>query len=163
MAPDTRSAVASAPSSAASPAVSCVALTKEYAGRLALDHLSLEVPAGRVLGLLGPNGAGKTTLIRILLGLVSATSGAATVLGERVPSKTVLPRIGYMPQNLAVYTDLKVRQNLQLFGRLYGLSGSALTTRVAAALELVHLAERREARVSELSGGMQRRVSLAGA
>ncbi len=121
------------------------------------------MPRGTLLGLLGPNGAGKTTLIRILLGLTPATDGEATLLGAAVPAPEVLPRIGYMPQNLAVYADLKVRQNLDLFGRLYGLPRERLEARKAEVLRLVHLEERSASRVSELSGGMQRRVSLAAA
>jgi ABC-2 type transport system ATP-binding protein len=145
------------------PAFACTALTKSFGPVRALDHLDLEVARGTLLGLLGPNGAGKTTLIRILLGLTPPTSGRAMVLGEPVPARSVLPSIGYMPQSLAVYTDLRVRQNLELFGRLQGVRGKALGQRTSSALELVHLTDRRESRVSELSGGMQRRVSLAGA
>lgn len=144
-------------------AVICRGVTKRFGPIEALRGLDLSVPSGTLLGLLGPNGAGKTTLIRILLGLTPMTSGEASVFGIRVPSRAVLPRIGYMPQHLAIYTDLKVRQNLELFGRLYGVPGERLRRRVDTVLELVQLAERRGARVAELSGGMQRRVSLAAA
>ncbi len=145
------------------PAIVCRDLGKRFGTVTALRDLDLEVPRGTLLGLLGPNGAGKTTLIRILLGLTPPTEGTASLLGAAVPSREVLPRIGYMPQNLAVYTDLKVRQNLDLFGRLYGLPRERLEERKAKVLELVHLEERSDSRVSELSGGMQRRVSLAAA
>ncbi len=145
------------------PAISCDRVVKRFGTVTALRDLSLVVPRGMLLGLLGPNGAGKTTLIRILLGLAPMTEGRATLLGAAVPSKEILPRIGYMPQNLAVYTDLKVRQNLELFGRLYGLPRERLEERRKEVLALVHLEERTESRVSELSGGMQRRVSLAAA
>ena len=142
-------------------AFECQGVTKLFGPVTALRGLDLAVPSGTLLGLLGPNGAGKTTLIRILLGLTRASKGTARVLGFPVPTKDVLPRVGYMPQSLAVYTDLKVRQNLELFGRLYGLRGGSLDQAVGASLDLVRLRDRREARVSELSGGMQRRVSLA--
>lgn len=145
------------------PAFSCRRVVKRFGEVAALRGLTLSVPRGTLLGLLGPNGAGKTTLIRILLGLTPMTEGRANLLGEDVPSKEVLPRIGYMPQNLAVYTDLKVRQNLELFGRLYGLSRERLAARAEEVLGLVHLEDRAASRVSELSGGMQRRVSLAAA
>ncbi len=145
------------------PAISCRGVVKRFGTVTALRELDLEVPRGTLLGLLGPNGAGKTTLIRILLGLTPMTEGRASLLGAPVPSKAVLPRIGYMPQNLAVYTDLKVRQNLALFGRLYGLPRERLEARAKEVLDLVHLQERSGSRVSELSGGMQRRVSLAAA
>jgi ABC-2 type transport system ATP-binding protein len=144
-------------------AISCRGVSKRFGAITALDKLDLDIPHGILLGLLGPNGAGKTTLIRILLGLTPMTEGRATLLGAEVPSKSILPRVGYMPQNLAVYTDLKVRQNLELFGRLYGLPREELEPRATTALDLVRLTDRREARVSELSGGMQRRVSLAAA
>ena len=130
---------------------------------VALDRLDLEVSRGLLLGLLGPNGAGKTTLIRVLLGLTPITSGRATLLGAEVPSKEMLPRVGYMPQNLAVYPDLTVEENLALFGRLFGVVGERLRTRTTEVLDLVRLAGRRHSLVMELSGGMQRRVSFAAA
>jgi ABC-2 type transport system ATP-binding protein len=144
-------------------AVSCRAVTKHFGPVVALNRFSLQIGRGTLLGLLGPNGAGKTTLIRILLGLTPLTEGSATVLGSTVPPTTVLPRIGYMPQNLAVYTDLTVRQNLELFGRLYRLGHDRLEDRKKAVLDLVQLTDRQASRVSQLSGGMQRRVSLAAA
>ena len=130
---------------------------------MALDRLDLEVPRGVLLGLLGPNGAGKTTLIRVLLGLTAMTDGQATLLGAEVPSKAVLRRIGYMPQNLAVYPDLTVEENIALFGRLFGIVGDRLRSRTSEVLDLVRLAERRRSLLMELSGGMQRRVSFAAA
>ena len=138
-------------------------LTKRFGSVVALRDLTLSAPSGELLGLLGPNGAGKTTLIRILLGLTPISDGDAWVLGAAVPARSVLPRIGYMPQNVAVYPDLTVRQNLELFGRLHGLGKERLRGRVRAALDLVRLSDRQGSRVAELSGGMQRRVSLAAA
>ena len=116
-----------------------------------------------VLGLLGPNGAGKTTLIRILLGLTRPTTGDATVFGQPVDHPSVRARVGYMPQDLAVYTDLTVAENLELFGRLYGLGGARLEARSREVLAVVRLTERRRSLVAELSGGMRRRVSFAAA
>jgi len=153
----------STPSGGPGAAIACHGVAKSFGPVVALRDLDLEVPRGILLGLLGPNGAGKTTLIRILLGLTPMTGGSASLLGSRVPSKSALPRVGYMPQNLAVYPDLTVQQNLQLFGRLYGLDRSRLEARTAAVLDLVRLGDRRGSRVSVLSGGMQRRVSLAAA
>ena len=145
------------------PAIGCRGLTKRFGTVVALDRLDLEVPRGVLLGLLGPNGAGKTTLIRILLGLATITDGRATLLGAEVPSKAVLPRVGYMPQNLAVYPDLTVGENVELFGRLFGVVGDRLQRRTSEVLDLVRLAGRRHDLVLELSGGMQRRVSFAAA
>ena len=144
-------------------AVSCQGVTKHFGSLVAVDDLTLEVPKGTLLGLLGPNGAGKTTLIRILLGLTRISKGKAEVLGESLPSKLILPHLGYMPQNLAIYLDLTVEQNLLLFGRLQGLRGDLLASRIDESLKRVVLSDRRGDMVSHLSGGMQRRVSLAAA
>jgi ABC-2 type transport system ATP-binding protein len=144
-------------------AISCTNLTKRFGSITAVDDLSIRVPRGTLLGLLGPNGAGKTTLIRILLGLTRITEGMAEVLGESVPSKEILPRVGYMPQNLATYLDLTVEQNLSLFGHLQGMRGKPLSERIDESLKRVALAERKKDLVAHLSGGMQRRVSLAAA
>jgi len=138
-------------------------LVKRFGEILALDRVTLDVPTGEVLGLLGPNGAGKTTLIRILLGLTRPTSGEVKLLGEPAGARNVRSRVGYMPQELAVYTDLTVEENVELFGRLQGVPGARLETREREVLELVQLSPRRRSLVSELSGGMRRRVSLAAA
>jgi len=151
------------PDSATRPVIRCEDLVKRFGSLEALRGVSLEVRPGTVLGLLGPNGAGKTTLIRILLGLTPPTTGKAEVLGVPVPPRSVLQRIGYMPQNRAIYTDLTVEQNLRFFGRLQGLGQPRLSARIHEVLSRVALTGRRRSLVSELSGGMQRRVSLAGA
>jgi ABC-2 type transport system ATP-binding protein len=147
----------------AGPAVSTRDLTKRFGSVTALNRFTVEVPRGVTLGLLGPNGAGKTTLLRVLLGLTAPTAGRAEVLGQVVPSRSVLGRIGYMPQELATYTDLTVEENLELFGRLYSLRGAPLRARIATVLDLVRLEDRRRSVVAELSGGMRRRVSFAAA
>jgi len=144
-------------------AISVRGLVKRFGDVTALDRVTLEVPTGQVLGLLGPNGAGKTTLIRILLGLTRPTSGEARLLGEPAGARAARPRVGYMPQDLAVYVDLSVSENVELFGRLYGVEGARLRVRERDVLELVHLTDRRRSVVAELSGGMRRRVSLAAA
>ena len=145
------------------PAISVRNLEKRFGEVTALSNVTLAVPPGVVLGLLGPNGAGKTTLIRILLGLTRPTSGSATVFGRPLESRSLRARVGYMPQDVAVYTDLTVEENLALFGRLYGMWGARLRERAREVLELVHLTERRRSLVAELSGGMRRRVSFAAA
>ena len=144
-------------------AISVLGLVKRFGDNLALDGVTLDVPTGQVLGLLGPNGAGKTTLIRILLGLTRPTSGHAQLLGKPAGDRAVRPRVGYMPQDLAVYTDLTVQENVELFGRLQGVHGEQLHARGKDVLHLVQLSQRRRDIVSELSGGMRRRVSLASA
>jgi ABC-2 type transport system ATP-binding protein len=161
--PSPGAAVPTLPTASPAPAVSTRRLEKKFGEVTALDHVTLDIPPGLVLGLLGPNGAGKTTLIRILLGLTRPTSGEASVLGQPVGLRSARARVGYMPQDLAVYTDLTVEENLALFGRLNGLGGARLRTRSREVLELVRLTERRRSLVSELSGGMRRRVSFASA
>ena len=143
------------------PAIVTRDLVKRFGDIDALRGVSLAVPRGVTFGLLGPNGAGKTTLLRICLGLTAPTSGTAAVLGEEIPPRRVLPKTGYMPQDLAVYLDLTVGENLALFGRLVGMEQDAIETRTSEVLELVELSGRVESLVSTLSGGMRRRTSLA--
>ncbi|MCI4354035.1 MAG: ABC transporter ATP-binding protein [Thermoplasmata archaeon] len=145
------------------PAVEVHDLSKRFGTVTALDRLTLEIPRCTVFGLLGPNGAGKTTLIRILLGLTRGSSGTAQVLGGPAGSPEARGRLGYMPQDLATYLELTVAENLELFGRLYGVRGANLARRVDEVLRLVHLIDRRRDLVATLSGGLRRRVSFAAA
>jgi ABC-2 type transport system ATP-binding protein len=134
---------------------------KAYRGRSALSGLDLEVPRGRVYCLLGPNGAGKSTLIRVLCGLLRPDAGIIEVLGWRVPSIRIQSQIGYMPQEIALYDDLTISQNLRFFGELYELPRDQIRRRSDELLSLVELSDRRGERVGALSGGMKRRASLA--
>ncbi len=136
-------------------------LRKEYGKILAVQDLCLDIPSGCIYGLIGPNGSGKTTAIKVLMGLVKASSGRAEVLGRRVPVQGKDGRVSYMPQELALYTDLTVRENLQLFAELNGLEPAAFAEREKEVLEVVGLSERRDELVGRLSGGMQHRASLA--
>lgn len=143
------------------PAVLCKNLSKNFREVQALDGLTLLIPKGVTFGLLGPNGAGKTTCLRLWLGLTPPSDGVAFVLGRALPPWDVLPRIGYMPQDLAIYPDLSVEENLALFGRLAGMEAEAIERRTDEVLRLVDIAERRGDPVAHLSGGMRRRTSLA--
>lgn len=136
-------------------------LRKSFGKLDALKGLDFRVGQGEVYGLIGPNGSGKTTTIRILCGLLRADGGEGTVFGVPAGSQDVRSMIGYMPQELAVYPDLKVKQNLDFFGRLNGLGGERLATREKALLRLVALDGRGDSLVSTLSGGMKHRLSLA--
>lgn len=136
-------------------------LRKEFDGIIAVDGLTLRIRKGTLYGLVGPNGSGKTTTIRILTGLARADGGKAFLLGEQVPVTRNLPRIGYMPQELAVYSELTVHENLELFAGLYSIRGELFEERERALLEIAGLRDRRDSLVSELSGGMRHRVSLA--
>src|SRR3989304_30815 len=124
-------------------AIACRGPSKSFGKIEALHGLPLTVPSGVTFGLLGPNGAGKTTSPRLWLGLTAPTAGKAKVLGESIPPRAVLPRIGYMPQDLAIYLDLTVEENLACFGRLVGMDENAIDRRTAEVLKLVDIAERR--------------------
>ncbi len=141
--------------------VSATGLRKSFKSRTALDGLDFSVERGQLYGLAGPNGAGKTTLIRTLCGLLKPDEGEARLLGWRMPSFRVRAQLGYMPQDLAIYNDLSVMQNLEFFGGLYDLSRAQVRDRADELLALVHLGDRKKQRVGTLSGGMKRRVSLA--
>jgi len=141
--------------------VRATGLRKRFGKRAALDGLDLSIAQGSLYGLAGPNGAGKTTLIRTLCGILRPDEGEAHLLGWRMPSARVRSQLGYMPQDFAVYNDLSVLQNLEFFGELYELRRTQVRERASELLDLVQLSDRRNQRVGTLSGGMQRRVSLA--
>ena len=140
-------------------------LVKRYGDRVAVDRVSFEVGKGQTVGLLGPNGAGKTTTLSIITGLAVADSGSVHVGGvsiERDPI-AVKRQIGLVPQDLALYDEISARHNLQVFGGLYGLSGARLDRAIDDALSLVGLADRSRELVRGYSGGMKRRLNIAGA
>ncbi|RYG44113.1 ABC transporter ATP-binding protein [bacterium] len=147
------------------PVLRACGLTKRYGERVAVDDLSLDIPAGGFYGLLGPNGAGKTTTLSMLVGVLKPDGGTIEFGGAAVNagSPVYKRRIGYVPQELALYDDLSAADNLRFFGALYGLSGKTLETRVSAALELAGLLDRAKDRVDGFSGGMKRRLNLAAA
>ena len=134
-------------------------------GVLALDDVSLQVPAGSVFGLLGPNGAGKTTTLRVLAGLTHASSGRALVagFGPAVDPLAVRSRLGYLEQDPRAYGWMTGRDQLRLIGRLHGFNGPGLDQAVADALIRVDLAGAADRRTSGYSGGMRQRLGIAGA
>jgi len=113
-------------------------------------------------GLLGPNGAGKSTTIHCLCGLMSADKGRIEVNGKKVHDDpgSIHQEIGFVPQTLALYENLSVQHNLEIFGGLFGLNGKELSTRIQWALEIAQLESRESDLVSSLSGGMKRRLNL---
>ena len=136
-------------------------LTKAFGPRMVLRKLSFEVAAGEFVVLLGPNGAGKTTLIRILASLMRPAFGEVVVAGCRLPQQAaeVRRRIGVLSHQPLLYGDLSAEQNLQFYGRMYGLLN--LAERVEKALDQVGLTLRRRDPVRSYSRGMQQRLSLA--
>jgi ABC-2 type transport system ATP-binding protein len=136
-------------------------LTKKFGDLTAVDNLNLKLPKGEVFGFIGPNGSGKTTAIKMLCGLLKPTLGESYVLGKKIPDASIYPRIGYMPQETALYMDLTVKQTIQFFGEIYGLSKDAIVKREKDLLDFVDLKARRDEIVYNLSGGMKHRLSLA--
>ncbi|WP_395141746.1 ABC transporter ATP-binding protein [Armatimonas sp.] len=140
-------------------------LTKRYGERVAVDRLSLSVKRGERFGLLGPNGAGKTTTISMLVGALKPDSGEILFNGEPLAGESdpLKRKIGYVPQELALYDDLTAVENLRFFGAIYGLGGTKRNERVEASLELAGLTDRAKNKVRTFSGGMKRRLNLAAA
>ena len=138
-------------------------VTVKFPDQLAIDGISLTVPAGAILGLIGPSGAGKTTTIRVLTGALVPTSGSVSVLGEepRRFRRQTRERIGYMPQSFTLYPDLTVRENVDFVGSLFGMFLWSRRRRTREVLKLVDLWEVRKRHAGKLSGGMQRRLELA--
>jgi ABC-2 type transport system ATP-binding protein len=138
-------------------------LVKRYNGTLALAGLDLRVEEGEIFGLVGPNGAGKTTTLRILSTLLTPTSGDARIAGSSVRRNPDRVRrvLGFMPDSFGVYDDMKVWEYLDFFGRCHGLPAARRRRAIADLLELVELADKRDAYVNTLSRGMQQRLCLA--
>lgn len=145
------------------PAITVAHIVKSYSGAPVpiLRDVSLEIKKGECLGLLGPNGAGKTTLISIMVGLLKPDSGQVSVFGQE-PDK-VGRRIGLVPQEVALYPSLTARENLNYFGRMYGLGGKDLSERIAFWLDALGLDAHAGKRVDNYSGGMKRRLNLIAA
>jgi ABC-2 type transport system ATP-binding protein len=143
-------------------AVEAVELTKRFGEFTAVDAVSFTVDRGTIFGFLGPNGAGKTTTIRLLLGLLKPTSGAATVLGFDIVRQTaeIKRRIGYMSQRFSLYDDLTVDENLNFYGRTYGVRGRPLRQRKRFVLEMAGLLGREGELTGNLAGGWKQRLAL---
>lgn len=138
-------------------------VSKRFGSRQALDTIDLHVAEGEVLGLLGPNGAGKSTLVRTIMGRVAPDAGSVAVFGQPAPpaNSAARARVGFVPQEIALYDRLTARENLLLFGRYLGIPSTELDPRVDRALTWAALADRANDRVSTFSGGMKRRLNMA--
>ncbi len=141
------------------------ALTKRFDRFTAVDGVTFSVPRGAIFGFLGPNGSGKTTTIRMLLGLLKPTSGTATVAGYDCVRQTaeIRRRAGYMSQRFSLYNDLTVGENLNFYGRTYGVPRSRFAERKAAVLQMAGLQGRERELTGNLAGGWKQRLALGAA
>lgn len=136
-------------------------INKFFGEKQVLRDVSLSIPKGAIYGLLGPSGCGKTTTVKIMAGILTSTSGNTRVLDQEMPNLTLMNEIGYLAQSDALYASLNGVENMEFFGKIYGLSGKLLKSRISEALELVNLNDDLSKPVSDYSGGMKRRLSLA--
>ncbi len=136
---------------------------KRYGDRIAVDNMNMTVKEGEIIGLLGPNGAGKTTLINCIIGISEINSGEIRIFDQVMSQNNyyIKKNIGVIPQNLAIYNEFKAFENVEYFGRLYGLKGKELKEAVKQALEFTGLWERKNDYPKSFSGGMQRRLNIA--
>ncbi len=138
-------------------------LSKRYGSRLAVDRVSFEVASGEVLGLLGPNGSGKTTILRMLRGYVRPSSGTAQVAGFDVAQEGLEARryIGYVPEDVPLYTHMRVDEFLAFMGHLKGLAGGPLHDSIAAVCKRLELSHVQRTAIGKLSRGYRQRVAVA--
>jgi ABC-2 type transport system ATP-binding protein len=154
--------VATAQQLASEPSISAEHLVRRFGQFTAVNDVNFRVERGEIFGFLGPNGSGKTTVIKMLTGLLPLSSGSATVEGldVRKNSEEVRERIGYMSQNFSLYFDLTVAENLQFYGRVYGLDPARLKRRIEEIVELNGLAPYLNRLSAQLSGGWKQRLAL---
>ena len=141
--------------------IKLVDINKSFGKKQVLFDVCLDVPEGCIFGLLGPSGCGKTTSVRIMAGILGAEAGQSLVLGQAMPNLKLMSRIGYMAQSDALYGMLTGQENLEFFGRIYGMKRAELKERIAYVARLLNLEADLRKSVSAYSGGMKRRLSLA--
>ena len=154
--------MATTPQTLAAPAISAEHLVRRFGNFTAVNDVSFRVEKGEIFGFLGPNGSGKTTVIKMLTGLLPLSGGSAAVEGldVRTDSESVRERIGYMSQNFSLYYDLTVKENLQFYGRIYGLDPVRLNRRIEEVVELNAFAPYLDRLAAQLSGGWKQRLAL---
>ncbi len=147
------------------PAIRAQNLHKKFGEVNAVRGVSFEVEAGKIYSFLGPNGAGKSTTISMLACLLQPSQGDAFIDGHSIlhDQQGVKEVLGVVPQDIALYPDLSARENLEFWGKMYGLRGAQLRERVDEVLEIIGLTDRQKGRVSTFSGGMKRRVNIGAA
>jgi len=136
-------------------------LRKVYGSKVAVDDLTLHVPRGEVFGFLGPNGAGKSTSVKMLLGLVAPSGGAARVLGRSLSHPAAMARVGFLPEHFRFHEWLQAAELLDVHGRLYGMDATTRRRRIPELLEQVGLAEHARRPIADFSKGMLQRIGLA--
>lgn len=141
--------------------IECEGLTKRYGSTLALDNLSLSLPAGEPIALIGPNGAGKTTLLSVLCGFIKPSNGEVSILGEAPGSAGLNGRLSALPQDALLDPRLSVGRQLRFFARLQGMRGTDAKNEVERVLQLVDLSESMHTKPSDLSHGMRKRIAIA--
>ncbi len=143
--------------------ISAQGLTRQFGAFVAVDHITLNVRAGEVFGFLGANGAGKTTAIKMLIGLLAPSGGEAHVAGfdVRTQRADIRRNIGYMSQRFSLYNDLTVRENIQLYGGIYGLTDAQITDRTAALLATLGLTGSANDLVARLPLGWKQKLAFS--
>jgi ABC-type multidrug transport system ATPase subunit len=143
--------------------IECEGLTRRFGHFTAVDQVSFKIGKGAIFGFLGPNGSGKSTVIRMFCGLLEPSEGRATIAGFDVAKQTnkIKSLIGYMSQKFSLYDELTAYENLQFYGRLYGLRGAELNKRRGALVGLTHLEPYLQRRAGLLSGGWRQRLAMA--
>ncbi len=145
------------------PVIQATDLTRMFGDFTAVDRISFEVDRGEIFGFLGANGAGKTTAIRMLIGLLTPTSGDASVAGYDVYSQaeSIKKRIGYMSQKFSLYEDLTVWENIRLYGGIYGLPKKQIATKAHNLLQTLQLEEARDKRIGSLPLGWKQKLAFS--
>jgi len=145
-------------------AITARQLTRKFGNKVAVDHIDLDIPSGRIYGFLGPNGSGKSTTLRMLCGMLLPSDGHAEVFGLSVvkDAEAIRRRLGYMPQRFSLWEDLTTDENLHFIAELYGLEGD-VEKRIAQQRATYDLEELRTQRAGTMSGGQRQRLALAAA
>lgn len=147
----------------AEPIIRAHELTRMFGGFTAVDHISFKVGRGEIFGFLGANGAGKTTAIRMLTGLLSPTEGEAAVAGFDVytEAESIKKHIGYMSQKFSLYQDLTVKENIRLYGGIYGLNDRQIGEKSDALLEMLNMTGMQDKRIESLPLGWKQKLAFS--
>ena len=145
------------------PVIRSRGLTKRFASQVAVNGVGFDIYPGRCFGFVGPNGAGKTTTLRMAMGLTPLSGGTLSVFGLPVSenASAIRARVGIVPQADNLDPDFTVEENLRVYASFFGLSSRQVAPRIESLLKFASLTDRRQARTDTLSGGLQRRLTIA--